>query len=589
MVTRKMLLVVALAMVGAGCSGDNDKKSGEPADIIDSTLQDAVDSAQQDVVMDMVPPDSAADSVDTMMDSAGDMLLDTGADQAGDAADTLDVEDQEDETWEGPLPFKVERPDEGEPLTPEEVTAFTKRLTGFYKKTGFFDWLYRTSHGLHQSYDPEMPDYMLFWQDTRAFKEGDRIRFDHFGGADNLALRTAKLLENAAAGYLMSGDPMFARLIVGYSKGFAALALGMDWSSEEPPINYIQARAIFTHDHEYETDGGRKIRVEYGSVKQEKYDWNAHTVPNPLNPHYGEIWVRNMRSKDDVPHMYRMVPVLRQVAQEGADPEVRAAAALAIEYMEGFAKDIVDSGYQIRTKENGETYVPLKEDGTVNDLASFVLYEKLIPNAECNAKYSSALLGYGEGLTNECGEADHNMYEDIAVGGHYFNLHIIRYFHLAALVNALVVGENDKAKELMTGLVKRTERYHADTKGPTEHNEWYPDLAAWLLAAGTSGMPLTSKEARMIMEEYTKSCDGFEQFPHWDPWAETTPEGQFNYVPSETVPVDPENPEAGTMKLIRLQEMVYALEYCQSPWRHPHSAPIFDCEIIGDPSKWGEE
>lgn len=574
----KKWLVLCVALAGLSrCSSDNSStpKDTTPEDVaadLDTTAQvdTRSDAAPQDL-MDTAAPDlPPADAVDLVEDGS-------------DVTDTT-LED----TWTGPLPFKVTRPPEGEPLTPEEVTAFTKALTGFYKKSGLFNWLYWTGHGMHASYDAAMPDFRLFWQDTRAYKEGDRVRFEHFGGADNLALRTAKLLENAAAGYLMSGDPMFGRLVEDYCKGFVALSLAMDWEGEEPPVKYLQARAIFAHDHDYEMEGGRKVRVEYGPVKVEKYDWNAHTVPNDSNPHYGPIWIRNMRSKDDVPHMYRMLPILRQVAKEGKEESVRAAAVKAIEYMEGFARDIVDNGYQIRTKENGVAFVPTKEDGTINDLASFALYDVLIPNAECNAKYTSALLAYSEAKGNECGEADHNMYEDIAVNSHFFNLAIIRFFHLAALHNALDRGENTRAEALMKGLIKRADRYENDLTGPDKDAAWGPDLASWLVAAGTTGMPLTAKETRLIVQHFTQSAEKYGQFAHWDPWQPTTPDGEFGYVPPETVPVDPENPDAGTLRLVRLQEMVFALEYCQSPYRHPESAPLFDCSIIADPSKWGE-
>ncbi len=486
------------------------------------------------------------------------------------------------------LPFVLNRTDVGEPLTEEEIAEFTKKITTFYKESGFFDWLWWTCHGMDASYDPGMPDYKLFWQDTGSVKEGDTLRFVHHGGADNLTLRTTKILNNAIAAYLASGDMKFGRLVEQYSKGLVALSLALEWG-EDDPVKYLQARAVFALDHEYTMEGGRKVKLEYGPVKKHKYDWNAHTIPNVENPYWGEIWVRTMRSKDDVPHMYRSVPLLRRVAVEGADESVREAAALAVEYMEGFAKDIVDNGYQIRTKdEDGNAFVPLNENGTVNDLASFVLYEDAIPGAECTAKLGSAFIGYGETKDNDCGLADHNFYEDVATEGHYFNHAIIRYFHIAAVSNALTAGEHDMARTLLIGLIERADRYAADQKGPVEHKEWHADLAGFLIASAATGFPLTSAEARLVAEQYGDSAEHYQGFAYWDPWDESVPDGEFNYKPPRSGPSEPEDPDSDPHDHVRLPEMTFALEYCWSPFRNPKGALLLDCDIVLDPSRWGE-
>jgi hypothetical protein len=517
-------------------------------------------------------------------------VTDSLADDSALASDNdigSDTEDVDTSGWHhvSELPFVIERPKFGEALSDEEVEAFTRKITGFYKDTAFFDWIWWTAHGLHESYDPEMPDYGLWWQDTQTYKEGDTVRFVHTGGADNLSLRTTKVLNNVIAGYLMTSDMYFGRIVRQYSKGLVALSQGFEWESEDPLVKYLQSRAIFTHDHEYTLEGGRNMKVEYGPIKEnEKYDWNAHTLPNDENPHYGAIWVRTMRSKDDVPHMFRSVPMLRRVATQGEHEDVREAAALALEYMEGFAKDIVDSGYQIRTKDKeGTTLVPLIESGAVNDLASFVLFDDIIPNAECTATLSSALVAYGEALDNDCGEFDHNMYEDIATDVHYFNLAIIRFFHLSALANALAVNELEIAEALLKGLVKRADRYMKNP-GPIGDDRSYSSATAgWLLAAAASGLPLTSAEARYIVKEYTASADHYATYEAWDPWADSVPDGQFDYKPPRD---GPEAPDGTVPRHVRITEMTFALEYCFSPYRAENGARLLDCDIIADPARW---
>ncbi len=532
-------------------------------------------------------PDVAPADVPAVTDTTADARSDAVADASPDLASDLvsDAWTPTPSSFPQALPFTVERPPAGTPLSPEEVTAFTEKMMSFYKETGYFDWLWWTTHGLDASHDPGMFDYKLFWQDTQSIKEGDVIRFVHTGGADNLALRTAKLMNNVCAGYLMTGDPRFGRLVEAWSKGFVALSLGLEWASENPVIKYLQARAVFTVDHEYEMDGGRKVKVEYGPVKeQEKYDWNASTVPNDENPHWGPIWVRTMRSKDDVPHMYRMVPMLRRVAEVGKDEQVREAAALALEYMEGFAKDIVDQGYQIRTKEDGVTFVPTNDDGTVKDLASFVLFDPFFPKAECNAKLASALIAYDGPLDNECGEASWNMWEDLAIDGHYFNLAIIRYFHLSSLANALTAENVEIAEAQMAGVIKRADAYMNGIGYGVDDWAHPSDLASWLLAAAATGMPLTDAEAQHVADWYTRSVDHYSGFDVWDPWGPAVPDGAFNYKPDDWSYDDPEVTDGPKTRYVRLTEMSFILEYCWSPYRN--GAKLLDCDVVRDPSRW---
>jgi hypothetical protein len=34
--------------------------------------------------------------------------------------------------------------------------------------------------------------------------------------------------------------------------------------------------------------------------------------------------------------------------------------------------------------------------------------------------------------------------------------------------------------------------------------------------------------------------------------------------------------------------MAFFLEYCYSPFKDPAGAPFIDCDVVADPSRWGE-
>jgi len=474
------------------------------------------------------------------------------------------------------LPFEFTRPAVGTPLTPQEIEDFTDKMAGFLADTYFFERLYWISHGMDAT--SGYPDYKLYWQDTTAVKADDTVTFTHVGGADNLMIRTSKYLNNAAAGYLATGDEMFGRLVEQYSKGIVALFDGMVWT-ENDPEEYLMARALFTVNHSYTEEGGRNVVVDYEPYKTERYDWNAHTLPNVDNPYWGDgTWLRTMRSKDDVPHIFRMVPLLMRVVEDGADPDVRDAAQDALEHLQLFARDIVDTGYMIRAKDKyGNQFIPLNEYGFINDLCSFVLYDPLAPLAECNGELNSALIGYDDPLNIHCLNGIGRLYEIIAVYGHYFNAAIIRYFHIAAAHNALIRAENDIAYSMLEGLTTRSDEIMNDENGPVQYSDWWPDYAGFLLAAATVGLPLTDEEARVVMEQYTASVDHYMPFQYWDPWDASAPNGTFRYEPTR---------DGSGYKVVRFPEMSFIVEYCYSPFRNPDGAELVDCDVILDPTQW---
>jgi len=399
--------------------------------------------------------------------------------------------------------------------------------------------------------------------------------------------RTAKVLVNAGALYLASGDPSARWVARQYARGIAALAMGMEYGDDDP-APYLQARAVFGIDHAYLTPDGRKVRVEYGPVKVEKHDWNASTIPNPDNPHWGSIWVRNQRSKDDVPHLYRTIPMLHRLATEAPDADVREAAAIGLEYVRGFAADVLASGYRIRTKyADGVAVVPTNENGTVKDLASFVEFEGIDPGGECNAKLGTALIAAGSPLDLDCGDGEGAMFEEIATIGHYFNYSIYRVFHVAAVANALFSGHYTLARTLLGGLAARVDRVMTDPDMPNRQvAEWSADAAGMLLAAATVGLPLTDTEARLIAQQYDGSIPHYRSYPFWNPWDASVPDGEFRMIPGRN-PADPCEPPA-CVPAIREDEILFPFEYCASRWRNPAGARFIDCDVLLDPSRWGE-
>jgi hypothetical protein len=469
------------------------------------------------------------------------------------------------------LPFTFTRPAAGTSPTPAEVTAFTKKLTGFWKQVDYFRWATHLAHGLDKSFDPKMPDYALWWGQVQAIKGGDTVTFRHGDWDDNLTIEMSKLMVSVSAGYLATHDPSMRDLVVGFSKGYSAFVMAMRWGNETPD-EFLWCRTPFNHNHSYTVDG-RRVAVDYDPVKHRVTDWNAHTVPNETNPYWGSIWVRNERSQDDVPQILRVAPWFQRLVQDASDPDVRKAAEDALKYMTGFSNDTVTHAYVMRSKEDGQIFIP------EGDLASYDYYNAVVPNAQCNAKVALAFIAKGKTLGNECGNGIQADYESIASASHYYNTAIYRYFHVAAASNALVAGQNEAALPLVQGLAARSDGMWTDSHRAGEPH-WDADMAAMMLASASSGMPLTGDEARLIQTQFGEAADFYATWPYWDLWSPTVPDGTYPYTPG--------NVGAEGRGYVSIEEMSTFLEYCASPWHNPASVEPVDCSVVLNPSKWGQ-
>ncbi len=567
MSARRFFILVTVAfflLVLAACGSDSDDSADGDAAESDG------DAAESDGDGELTPGDEDGDVAESAEENED-------AEQVEESDSEGETEVDAEQGLPDRLPFEFTRDPDGEPLSEAEIAAFTKKITGLWKQVDWFKWIVRISHGMHASTNEN--DYLVFWHDVRPVKSGDTVTWRHTqdGGAHNIMIPSPKILSQAMAGYLSTGDETMAYVTEQYCKGITATMKGMMWD-ENDPVKYLMARNIVNVNHEYEVDGGRKKAVDYTAWYNTYSAWNTARLHFPNNPYWGDIYVTNQRSKDDVPHIFTAGAWLPWLIESAQDEKVRSACAETWEYLQGFTKDIVDSGYMIRTKnENGEAEIPLNENGTIKDLASFVLFEEFIPNAECNAKLSSAIMSYGAPLENDCEYGFGGSYEGLATGSHYFNYAIIRNFHIAAILNTIRIGENEMALKLLEGLAQRIDGYINDDKKREQYaGEWDKDLAVYALQSAIVGLPLTAREARLVEQYYSSTVDSFSTWQYWDLWDESIPDGEYAYEP----PTD--------ANVVSAENVAFFLNYCWSPLKNPAGEKFVDCDIVLDPTQWGE-
>lgn len=503
--------------------------------------------------------------------------------------DEAEAELEEESVPDGlPETFQIAftREDMGTPFSDEEITAFTKRLVGFMAKISYHDYLLRVTHGVDQS--TGLPPWRLWWTSTQAVKSGDTVTFTcnptSEGGADgghNLMTRSAKILASSIAGYLLTGDSRMKKLTEEMCKGVTATMKGFVYD-ENDEIDWIMARNVIPLDQNFTTYEGYKKAFDCTNWRHDGGGWNCERFEYPNNPTWGDVWITNMRSKDDVSRVQRANMYIRYAAENAPDESVRSACGETAEYLQKFAKDIVDSEYHIRTKDKDST--PFIPD---NDLASYVDYEVLIPNAECNAKSAAALIGYNDTLDNDCGKGEVNNFDTIVMYNKYFNWMIVCNYHLSNLAQSLSRWKLDNAKQLLQGVVERYE-WALSLKGkdlPTDEDGFHRDLSASMMQAMALGFPPNRTEAELMMHYWNKTIEKGLQWPYWNLWDESVADGSYEHKFPDRITKEDDTYEY----FVKPEDFGTFLDYCWSPFRNPEGIKFIDCDIVKDVANWNPE
>jgi len=527
----------------------------------------------------------------------------------GDSEEDGDLEDSEvegEEETEPQLPdklnFQYTREEEGTPLTQTEIDDFTKKIMGFLKKIKYFDYALNTTHGVDAS--TGMRDWQ-FWYSERFRKEGDTVVFYHpenlTDGGHNLHIPFSRVLGNTLAAHmLLPEDETIALATEQFCKGFSASMLGMVYDENDTVQHLMTRNVVPGFDQEYLTHDGKKKKVDCSGWYSEYPRWNCYRFEYQNNPYWGSVWVTSVRSKDDIPHVFRMVPVLQYAMKTTTNEKVLTACGETLDLLSKFARDIVDNDYVIRSKDvDGNIYKPGYEgdpfmrdypdaEEQPGDLASFSYWdiEGSELNGQCNAKGGAEFIGYHKRVNNDCGRGEPNWYDAFAINANRYNRRIVRYFHLANMANAIVNNDNDAAALLMDGLEERMaeEKAVKEEDMPYPYQDWMRNLALYYMQSHSMGYPITSDEARLIHEYYLKAVDKTKDWPYWDLWADTVADGATGGYR----PADCEGPEETRVCWWRSADLAQIFENCWSPLVNPNSVEFINCDIVKDPSQWDE-
>ena len=529
-------IAVTLTVFACG-AGDRGSTSGQPPS---SNGSDASPGESSD--------SSAASADATAGDAGADGRI---ADAGRDAPATLN----------GPppssLPVGFARPDVGAPLTPIELAAATDELVALLKGTRYFDLIDERVHGWPES-DPNHGFwYGTWWSGVTVTKQGGEVTYTHgANGADNNGLRTAPLLEGACYAHLMWGKAQTARLVRRIARGYSSEALAMkrDASDAAKPM---LARAHYPANITF-TDSGRTMHIDY-ALDRPGIDGTSEYVHLPANPTFGDIWVKNNRSKDDMGHVMRSIAQV-QACVPRLDGAAQADLAQMRDLYAAWARQVEADGWGIATldKTAQVTLPPIQQS-----LAHYTL----IGNLECPGALMLRLLGDGNPGSLDCSNGISQA--EILAGTQVKSSakQILRTSHEGAVNMAFLTAQPGAGLPLLQGLAARVEGDLAlvtQVNPPSSVNP--SDIASLLVHAANAGVPLTSAEIRWLhgrlhLAHQTYLAQG--AAPGYDVFNPATPDGAYPYEPG-----------GDGLSFVEIGAMIGA---CASPYRNPAGRAIVDC------------
>ncbi len=466
------------------------------------------------------------------------------------------------ETTQAPqFPFVLERSERGEPVSDAERTRITEMYLELLEQIPYFQFIDQRAHGVPMD-DPEgRYGYSTWWSGVRVIRNGQTVVFDHpDDGSDNNGLRTAPMIEGACFATALWEDPQTERLLRKMIRGMSAWIMAMERSST-PDAPVLLSRAFYPPAIQTNI-GPLEVTLDYSDQRPGLDNPATEYVHLEDNPHWGDIWIKNKRSKDDIGHMMRAIGQLSHCEAQLMPDTQQDLQELRTRYS-AWARQVEQDGFTIGTYDKSQSvwYPP-------EGLAIFIQ----AANTECNAMLTMQLFGRGqvEGLDCDTGISEGDL---LAAELNDHNRHIFLSFHAAAANHALLADRPEIARKLALGLGRRfDDLLDAVESGESPGHYDEEDMAGFIAHAANAGMPLTWREVRFLHRRVEEAHARFLAPENDALYASLNPEGE-----------DGEYGLKPGSDGFKFRELGVLLGSCASHWFNPTSKPVLDCAKVAGP------
>lgn len=460
--------------------------------------------------------------------------------------------------------INFERLDKGVPITQVERQHATDRLIAILKKTSYFDYVDSRVHGIPESDSSKPYWWGTMWTGVKVKKLNGKVTYTHGEtGSDNAGIQTAPYLEGACFAYLLTGDQKYAHLARKLMRGMSAWILSSSRSASDSPK--ILSRAFYPASI-HSTDGGRDLDINYDLNRPGKNGVPSGYVHIPNNPLFGDIWVKNNRSVDDIGHILRAIAQV-QACGDAFDNETKIDLKRMTGLYKNWAESVDTNNFNIPLYNFNAEIVSKK-----NGLGDYNAYHFLDFDPTCVEKIAIRYMHTGNAGDLKCKKGISFLE---LIGDHFLQndaIEILRSHHIAAVALAQLKSQTEVAEKLMEGLQERMDRDYRVLMNPKVSPKFdLQDIPTFFVHANNVGVPMTSDEIRYLYGRLDIAYNGMLDPAHYNTFHlfdSSVPDGEYRYDP----------PHIG-LYFYTLGAMIGS---CTSNFLSPstNARPLFDCDRL---------
>lgn len=456
------------------------------------------------------------------------------------------------------LPFAHTRPENGAPIDAAIISAKTDVLIDLLTKTRYFGFVDERVHGWPESDAKKRFWYGVWWTGVDVHVESGKVTYFHnMGGAENAGINTSPMLEGACFAHLLWPDARIGHLARRLVRGLSSWIMAMQRSTLD--ADTLLARAAYPAAIQ-SNDSGVSYLIDYSLNHPGDDSGSSEYVHVPLNPSWGDLWIKNKRSKDDIGHMLRAIAQIDACDGTFTEPGAQDDLVQLRKLYQSWSRRVEDDGFVIATLDKG---------GNVWLPPGMLAHYIPIGGVECNAMLALRLFGRITPNGMDCGSGISSLDDAVIAGGHS-NGEILRSSHEAAASHALLSNNVALAKPLVVGLGKRLDAMMdaIATSTPPPFFE-IVDATKLIVSSANVGVPLTWREVAYLHQQIDLAHQTYlapQNDAVYKSFQQGTPDGSYFYEP------------AGDGLSFAFVSAL--LGTCASQWRNPTSKPVLDCAKI---------
>jgi hypothetical protein len=457
---------------------------------------------------------------------------------------------------------KNERADRGTPISVNERRLATLDLIEILNGTKYFDYVDSRVHGIPEKNSENKYWFGHWWTGVRIIKSNGKVTYLHpETGSDNTGIQTAPYLEGACYALSLTKEKKYEVLTRKMIRGMSAWMLAGVKSENDNSI--VLARSFYPESIN-SLENGREIYFDYEKNRPGKYNGVSNYVHNQFNPFFGDIYLKNERSTDDIGHIIRAIANL-DACKNDFSPETKSDYWQLISLYKNWASNVEKNYFIIPTYD-----LNLKKIIRFGGIGDYNLYNLGISDPMCVEKLALRLMYKNESGNLQCGTGVSELEKILSKYLKNDAIEILRSHHIAALLFAKQKLNQRLVNDLGKGVEERMDRDFRVLKDNSRSPQFDPkDIPSFLIQANNSGVPMTSEEMRLIYQKLHLAKISLlspENNQVFNVFNESTPDGEYGY--------DTNHPELyfysiGTM-----------LGACSSQFRKLDSRQFIDCELL---------